>query len=112
MTLAAVAGPSGVAGADGRPYPVHHVLRGHAALRGQPVRASRSSAPREVQVAAVGDEVWLANLTGAPQQVQVDGPARPTRAEVMDETSLTPQERGLAGNRIELAPYAVARLVT
>jgi D-apionolactonase len=112
VTLAAIAGPSGVADAGGRPYPVHQVLRGHAALRGQSVLASRSSAAREVQVAAIGREVWLTNLTGAPQQVQVDGPARPTRAEVMDETSLTPQERGLAGNRIELAPYAVARLVT
>jgi hypothetical protein len=73
MTLAATAGPSGVAAADGSPYPVHAILRGHAALRGQPVRASRSSAPREVQVAAVGEEIWLVNLTGQPRRVRIEG---------------------------------------
>ena len=75
VTLAAVAGPSGVAAADGSPYPVHAVLKGYAALRGQPVRASRSSAPRDVQVTAAGDEIWLVNLTGDPRRVRIDGGA-------------------------------------
>ena len=87
VTLAAVAGPSGVAAADGSPYPVHAVLKVHAALRGRPVRASRSSAPRDVQVTAVGDEVWLVNLTGSPRRVQIEG-----------------------GAGAELEPYAVTRL--
>ena len=88
VTLAAVAGPSGIIARDGRPYPVHEVLRGHASLRDKPVRASRSSAPREVQVTAVGDEVWLVNLTGSPRRVRIEG--RP--------------------GAVELDPYAVARL--
>ena len=73
VTLAAVAGPSGVVATNGSPYPVYEVLRGHAALRGKAVRASRSSAPRDVQVTAVGDEVWLVNLTGRAQQVRIEG---------------------------------------
>jgi hypothetical protein len=87
VTLAAVAGPSGVAAADGSPYPVHAVLEGHAALRGQPVRASRSSAPREVQVSAVGDSIWLVNLTGDPRRVRINDAAN-----------------------VELEPYAVLRM--
>jgi hypothetical protein len=88
VTLAAVAGPSGVVAADGSPYPVHAVLKGHAALRGKPVRASRSSAPREVQVTAVGDEVWLVNMTGFPRWVRIEGRAA----------------------TVELDPYAVVQL--
>lgn len=87
VTLAAVAGPSGVVAADGSPYPVYEVLRDHTGLRGQPVRASRSSAPREVQVTAVGEEVWLVNLTGDPRRVRIEG-----------------------GATAELGPYAVVRL--
>ena len=71
VTLAAVAGPSGVVAGDGRLYPAHHVLRGHAALRGQPVRAAHSSAPRDVQVMAAGAELWLTNLTGRLQRVRL-----------------------------------------
>ena len=72
VTLAAVAGPSGVVAPDGSRRPVFEVLRGHAALRGQPVRASRSSAPREVQVTAVGD----ASLAGQPDRPGAPGPGR------------------------------------
>ena len=88
VTLATVAGPSGVAAADGSPYPAHAVLAGHAALRAHPVRATHSSAPREVQVAAVGDAVWLVNLTGSSRRVRIEG--RPVA--------------------VELDPYAVVRL--
>ena len=88
VTLAAVAGPSGVVAPDGSPYPVHEVLRGHAALRGRPVRASRSSAPRDVQVTAVGDAVWLVNLTGSDRRVRIEG----------------------RGGEVGLGPYAVTRL--
>ncbi|MGD9508087.1 MAG: hypothetical protein AB7I59_02890 [Geminicoccaceae bacterium] len=87
VTLGAAAGPSGVVAPDGDPYPVHEVLRGHAALRGQPVWASRSSAPREVQVTAAGDTVFLVNLTGQPKRVRLDG-----------------------GEEVALDPYAVARV--
>ncbi len=80
VTLGAVAGPSGVVAADGGTYPVHAVLKGHAALRGQPVHASRSSAPREVQVAAVGEDIWLVNLTGEPRRVRIEG--RPSAVEL------------------------------
>lgn len=88
VTLAAVAGPSGVVEPDGNRRPVFEVLRGHAALRGQPVRASRSSAPREVQVTAVGDAIWLVNLTGQERRVRVEG----------------------RDGAVALGPYAVTRL--
>ena len=74
VTLAAVAGPSGVVTPAGL-APSYHVLRGLAALRNAAVLASRSSAPRDVQVLAArttaGLQLWLVNLTDRTQRVRV-----------------------------------------
>ena len=74
VTLAAVAGPSGVVTPAGL-APSYHVLRGLAALRNAAVLASRSSAPRDVQVLAArttaGPQLWLVNLTDRTQRVRV-----------------------------------------
>lgn len=95
VTLGAAAGPSGILDpATGDVHPSYHVLRGHAALAGGAVLRSRSSAPREVQVLAArtgkGLAVWLANLTGRPQSVDI-GPlptgGQPT-LRLLDETSV------------------------
>ena len=56
------------------------------------VLASTSGAPRDVQATAVrtpaGPELWLVNLTDAPQCVQLAGNAqRPRRAQVIDEAN-------------------------
>jgi hypothetical protein len=110
VTVAAVAGPSGIAAADGRPYPIHPVLRGHAALRGQLVRASRSSAPREVQVAAVGQEIWLANLTGQRQLLRLEGAMAAGTAQMLDEESPELRDEPITEQGIELGSYAVARV--
>ena len=88
VMLAAVAGPSGVVAPDGSQRPVFEVLRGHAVLRGQAVLGSRSSAPRDVQVTAAGDTLWLVNLTGQERRVRVEG----------------------RDGSVELGPYAVKRL--
>ena len=128
VTLAAVAGPSGVVAPGGEIWPVFHVLRGHAALRDAQVLGSRSSAPRDVQALAArnaqsGLQVWLANLTETPQRVRLD----PGAAALGDATLALIDEEGfdalghdagaLAGrarpvrlDAIELPPYAVARL--
>ena len=75
VTLAAVAGTSGVGRRTAALIRCTRSSRTGAALRGQPVRASRSSAPRDVQVTAVGEEIWLVNLTGRPRRVQIEGGA-------------------------------------
>jgi D-apionolactonase len=128
VTLAAVAGPSGVVAPGGEIWPVFHVLRGHAALREAQVLGSRSSAPRDVQALAArnaygGLQVWLANLTETPQRVHLDPGAAAlgdaTLALIDEESfdSLGHDARALAGrarpvrlDAIELPPYAVARL--
>ncbi|HEX6014095.1 MAG TPA: hypothetical protein VFY87_20325, partial [Geminicoccaceae bacterium] len=139
VTLAAVAGPSGVvhAGDDGAPawfdeagakvYPSYHVLRGHMALRSAEVLETAITAPRDVQALAArtgdGLQVWLANLTGTRQRVrlqgQLDGLAEP-KLHLIDEDSfetLCRDPDGLAslgrpadGDTVVLPPYAVAML--
>jgi D-apionolactonase len=100
-------------------FPVYHVMRGLARLRGAPMRALSVSAPREVQGFAAANEVWLANLTGEPQRVNLSG-MRPDRLALLDAKSFvdatkTPNaldrlERHFAGDAFELDAYAVARL--
>jgi D-apionolactonase len=100
-------------------FPVYHVMRGLARLRGAPMRALSVSAPREVQGFAAANEVWLANLTGESQRVNLSG-VRPDRLATLDAESFlnatkTPDaldrlERHFAGDTFELDAYAVARL--
>ena len=54
-------------------FPVYHVVRGLARLRGAPMRALSVSAPREVHGFAAGNELWLANLMGEPRRVKLHG---------------------------------------
>jgi hypothetical protein len=139
VTLGAVAGPSGIVHTpqphpqpwfDETQAPLHpswHVFRGHAALRGAPVLATRSSAPRDVQALAArrsdGLTLWLTNLTGAPQEVRLDGLPSAGNATLAlldedgfadlcrDPDALDRLARPFASTAVTLPPYAVARLV-
>jgi hypothetical protein len=106
-------------------YPAYHVLRGLAAGAGRSflkTTLSNGSAVQTVAWRANGRVVaWLANLTPEPQTIAVDGlPARRGRLAVLDEASFvaaTTDPDALAGlardselARLELGPYAVARL--
>jgi hypothetical protein len=140
VTLGAVAGPSGIVhtpqphpqpwfdDTDAPLHPTWHVIRGHAALQGSPVLATRSSAPRDVQALAVrrsdGLSLWLTNLTGAPQEVHLEGlPASGNASLALiaedgfvelcrDPDALNHLARPFAGGSVTLPAYAVARLVT
>jgi hypothetical protein len=128
VTLAAVAGPSGVlAPSDGeaRLRPSFHVIRGHAARRGAAILNTRSTAPRDVQSLAVrcgtGLHLWLSNLSGRPQSVRLDGPGWQTASvSLIDEARfghLAREPDGVAGSArplgagaLTLPPYAVAAI--
>ncbi len=105
-------------------YPAYHVLRGMAAAAGQPRLETTPSDGSSVQSVAYrsGDEtfLWLANLTGEPQTVELAGLTQDEgRIARLDETTFEAAASGpdgladaglsLAGP-IELAPYAVARV--
>ena len=100
-------------------FPVYHVLRGLARVRGVPMRALSVSAPREVQGFAAANELWLANLMGEPRRGKLNG-ARWSGLATLDAESflaaaespdaLDRLERPFAGDEFELDAYAVARL--
>ncbi len=134
VTLAAVAGPSGVvyspqdhaqpwfddAGAAAMPslFP----LRTHAALKNGRVMRTDTTGPRDVQALAVEHggtrTLVLSNLTGTPQPVRIEGFGSVTGCAILDETSFeafcrdpaTPLRRDQTGPVVELAPYAIAVL--
>jgi hypothetical protein len=62
---------------DAKVYPVYHLLRGLAAAAGRPRLATSLSDGAAAQAVAHqadgGVAVWLANLTGAPQTVTLEG---------------------------------------
>jgi hypothetical protein len=103
-------------------YPVFHVFKGLGALAGLPLLPVRSSRPREILAlgALVGGlpELWVANLTAAPQQVELPEALRTVasldehsfEAAAADPRLLETRERPLDGRRLQLAPYAVLRL--
>jgi D-apionolactonase len=134
VTLAAVAGPSGIVYTK-QPYaqpwfdeagaaamPLHAVIGGHAALQGAEVLASEISSARDVQALAVsqdgGTVLWLTNLTGKPQTVRVDGASGSAKARVLDEASFEAacqDPKSLAAAEVDLGsialgPYAVAEI--
>jgi hypothetical protein len=100
-------------------FPVYHVLRGLARLRGAPMRALSVSAPREIQGFAAANELWLANLMGELRRLTLDG-AMSGRLAALDTESfvaaaehpdaLDGLERPFAGDAFELDAYSVARL--
>ena len=125
VTLAAAAGPSGIIDAGSkRVHPSYHVIRGHTALADGSVMATRSSAPRDIQVLAVrvgdGIRIWLTNLTGTTQDVRLEGLTPGATFRFLDEASVEalsgdPERTGdpgqkMAGSSITLPPYAVASL--
>ena len=100
-------------------FPVYHVLRGLARLRGAAMRALSVSAPREIRGFAAANELWLGNLMGEPRRVKLNG-AMSGRIGVLDAESfvtaaehpdaLDRLERPFAGDEFELDAHAVARL--
>lgn len=134
ITLAAASGPSGIV-CTGQPhalddngatilYPHFHVIAGLAALRGD-VLALECSDARSVQAVAVsqGDSVtlWLCNLTGSPQSVDISGVEGVGQALVLDAHSFAaacsdPGWRNsaarvaLGSDPIELDAYAVTEV--
>jgi D-apionolactonase len=106
-------------------YPLYHVIRGMAAAAGEPCLETTPSEGSRVQSIAwrSGDDtvLWLANLTDAAQTVEIEGLANAQgRIARLDEASFVGAASGPDGfvdaggtrplDRIELAPYAVARL--
>jgi D-apionolactonase len=107
-------------------YPGYHVLRGMAAAAGTArleTTPSDGSSVQSVAWRSGGDTVlWLANLTGAAQTVEIEGlPQAEGRIAQLDESSFERAASGPDGfvesgpmrrlDRIDLAPYAVVRLV-
>jgi D-apionolactonase len=100
-------------------FPVYHVVRGLARLRGAQMRALRVSAPREIHGFAAANELWLANLMGEPRRGKLNA-TMSGRIGVLDAESfvtaaehpdaLDRLERPFAGDEFELDAYAVARL--
>jgi hypothetical protein len=134
VTLAAVAGPSGIVyskqdhaqpwfdGAGAKALPTYTVIAGHVALQGAEVHETTVSDARNVQALAVskdgGTVLWLSNLTGEPQTVAVEGLSGSASATVLDESSFeaacrdpgSVPEASVDLSAIELAPYAVASI--
>ena len=133
VTLAAVAGPSGIVSTPGeltRPWfddvdvplmPSWHAIARGSALAGLPAREVESEAPREVQALAAdspdGTALLLVNLTHESVDVRIDGISA-AEAEVLDAESFEAACRNPQGMRrkaikdgvLTLNPYAIAAL--
>jgi D-apionolactonase len=104
-------------------YPVYHVIKGLAKLRGQPLINLELSTPNEIQAIATGHkdgiELWVANLTDqtkifelAPKltgSVSILSAPEFERAS-KDLSVLDSLERGLTGDRLVMPAYAVGRI--
>ena len=134
VTLAAAAGPSGIVytrqthaqpwfDEDAAPvYPSWHVFKNHADQQDGSVLATRSSAPRDVQITAVGwrsgMRLVVSNLTGEPRSVRLEAGSGRGRLRLLDETSFAlacrdpeafdASARDIELTQLELRPYAVA----
>jgi hypothetical protein len=105
-------------------FPVFHVLRGLARLKGRPLRRVAISAPREIQAIAAsgegGEEIWLANLMGEARRVSLHPRATSGRIAILDANSFVAATKSpdalellakpMTGSEIELDAYAVARI--
>lgn len=100
-------------------FPVYHVVRGLARLRGAPMRAVEISSPRELQAFAAGTEVWIANLMGETRRVKTAAALSGRLARLDAESFLSAArdadalgrfERPFSGDEIELDAHAVVRL--
>ncbi len=113
-------GHFGIADASGAVHPVFHVLRGLAGLAGEALRASPTTAEREVLALCAGPALWLTNLTAEPRAVDVPPEFAGADLSVLDTAWLATAERRTgafdgvprrpAPGRIVLDAYAVAAL--
>jgi D-apionolactonase len=134
LTLGGLVGEFGIAYArtgypqpwydeNGGVYPVYHVIKGLTALRGQSLINLKISKPRELQAIAVQRdeeiEVWLANLTGQNQavdlKVKAGGRLSILSAATFEEATqdvlvMETLAKPFPGEIINLPPYAVGRL--
>lgn len=128
ITIGAPVGPFGVLRAAGdspqpgweRPgqlYPAYHVMRGMAWASGGPMRQIDNSAPTQLAALAVGNDLWLANLTAGPLEVDhgLHGQICILDAESFVEATARPDfmARDLApcAGKTLLLGFAVARIV-
>ena len=108
-------------------YPVFHVLRGLARLKGADLLDVTMSAPRDVQALAAKradgkTELWIANLTGEEVTVDIGRKFVGGRAAFLDESHfiraadrperLDRANTAVTAPRIELAPYATCRIAS
>lgn len=104
-------------------YPVYRVIKGMAAAAGKPMVATELSEPASIQAVAYREQsdtvIWLANLTGEPQEVIIDG--FENREGLLAEMSLDSFIAATAGtddleaqkaqiSRLDLGAYGVIRL--
>jgi D-apionolactonase len=111
-------------GQHGGLFPVFHVLRGLARLKGCRLRRVNISVPREIQAIAAsrntGEEIWLANLMGEARRVSLHAGSAAGRISVLDADSFVTATKSpdaldrlvkpLKDFEIELDAYAVARI--
>jgi D-apionolactonase len=124
MSLGSFTGNQGVITGDGV-SPAYHALAGLATASRAKRRDAASSAPSKVETLAYeskeGPVLWLTNLTPEKQSVKVTGLARPAMLHMLDEASFSlatrqPDFLSKSGTtlkkpgRIDLGPYAVARI--
>ncbi len=105
-------------------YPAYHVMRGVYAASGAAYVESGCSRPRDLQVLAFEKdgrrEVWLANLTGEHQRVEIEGLTSRAQVARLDEVHFEACAAKPAGfdesseeadpGRLALRPYAVLRI--
>ncbi len=103
--------------ADGVVYPAYQVLAGLASCSGMTLRRLQNSAPERVAALAVGDVLWLANLTPDLVTVHVPGEcARSLDVESFVAGTLEPERfwnrdaRRIEKGVVRLTAYAVARV--
>ena len=125
LSLGATTGHQGVIHEDGL-VPSYHVIAGLASASGAKRLEAVSSTPNKVEAMAFANGqkrgLWLANLTGEPQTVKISGLTGAATVHMIDEKNFmklrhdigymaspgTPMKKL---SRVELSPYAVARIV-
>ena len=139
VTLGAVTGPQGVIyrktdyaqpwfdGGKAEVYPAYHVLAGLGSASGNKRLEATSSAPSTIAAVAhqspTGPELWLANLTPAPQKVKLTGLAGKAELHRMMDGNFQklttqpdflfrPGETVKKLSAVELGPYGVVRIKT
>ena len=111
---ASFAGPRGLFDRDGRRAPAFEVARGLAALSGCERLMLASADRARVDGFALrrpegGTEIWLANLTAHPQEVDLEGGEAGWSAARLPDAD-APEASASGPGTLRLAPYAVVRL--